>query len=153
MVFLLSLPPLGPWQTRRYLALVLPSPSITCPKMMEGVRKISPCSCVFTSVVWVKREPCSLCCKCDGDFTVVERWFRRPSLQTSLVVAGLVRPMMSVQNSQLFQPGDIVSLAVVSWQSWTFPGHLLWLKTFWKVGKHGRVKKEVPLDSDLAGGG
>lgn len=52
-------------------------------------------------------------------FKLRDGWARDPGCfllasSTSLMVAGWLEPMMAAQNYQLFQPGDDVSLAVVS---------------------------------------
>lgn len=139
MLCLLSLAPLGPWQRRSYLALVLPNPSVlnlpvhlslTCPKIMEAVRKLSPCSYVFTSGVWVKRSHSkqSQDHYATSGIGILVMWkggLRDSASRLHSWLQGWLEPMMSVQNYQLFQPGDILSLPGVSWQSWTFPGHPL----------------------------
>lgn len=148
MICLLSQAPLGPWQTRRCLALVLPNPSvlnlpvhlsITCPKIMEGVRKLSPCSCGFTRVVWVKRNHSkqSQAHSATSGIGILLMWkddLRDPASR----VSGLVRAHDT--------SAELPALsAAVSWQSWTFPGHLLQWKTFWKVRKHSRLEETSVL--------
>lgn len=145
MLCLLSLAPLEPWQTRRYLALVLPNPSVlnppvhlslTCPKIMEAVRKLSPCSCVFTSGLWVKgsHSKQSQAHSATSGIGILVMWkggLRDSASRLHSWLQGWLEPMMSVQNYQLLVEGghcfpswSVMAILDLSWPPSVVKNHL-----------------------------